>query len=483
MVVVLSKGLISYGGQFPGEHPSADFFLSSKEVAGLFAVPMYIVMIMRATGEFTLNKMFAFVLAHLALFSPGTELPKWTEVLEGTPKHGITLWGYQYSLSGHLLPVARQFYNDRYFPAPPLRIEDQSGKVLSTIQFLPWQDGGAVLLKGKLPLEGLLIFLGKDALQKGGIVNRPNGQISYVLPITQANFREMLERIQKQSNMLIRNDPTKWVVEKFANEGSSSPFMARLFMGGLRLRDLVFSELSGREVFDKAYEFVIMTLMNTRTTAQDINQLWQDHIDKISKGEIARVKGPVIHIDESIDKELRKQVEHFLNSAVRAFKQGMPQATKALDVEFGFLFQKSNAFSKGINALTKTDPRLATYLTETRKWSEDLLKSRNAIEHEGWMLPKIKYSQNAAMVRTEEPEISGKPVRQFVAFTLDRLCCFVEEITAHCLQAKMPTGISITEVPPNRRESEMPERFHPTLILGGEPIWQLAYHQSKFDET
>jgi hypothetical protein len=32
-----------------------------------------------------------------------------------------------------------------------MRIEDQKGELLSMIEFLPWQDGGALLLKGKLP--------------------------------------------------------------------------------------------------------------------------------------------------------------------------------------------------------------------------------------------------------------------------------------------------------------------------------------------
>ena len=483
IVIVLSKGAISYAAQFPGEGTSGDFFLSPRDVAKSITAPMYIVMVMRATGEFTLNKMCAFLLAHLALFSPGANLPQWLEVLEGTPKDGITLWGYQYKLSGDLVPVPRQFYNDRYLPPPPLRIEDQSGNVLSTVQFLPWQDGGAVLLKGKLPLEGLLIFFGKEALERGGIVRRPDAQISYVLPITEANFREMLMRLQRQSDMVVRSDQTKWVVEKFSDEGSTSPFMARLFMGSLRLRDVVFSDPAKREAFDKAYEFVIETLLNTRTTAQEINQLWHDHTSKISNGEIVHVKGQVIHIEEPIDKTLRKQVEHFLNSAVRGLKQGMPQVAKALQVEFGFLFQKASAFSNGMAKLSKADSKLATYLGETRKWSEQLLKSRNAIEHEGWMLPKVKYSQDSGIVRAKEPEILGQPVTDFVTFIMDRLCCFVEEVTAHCLQAKMPAGISITEVSLDRREPEMPERFHATLTTGGEPLWGLIYHLSKFEET
>jgi hypothetical protein len=483
MVVVLSKGIVNYAVQFPGEATSGDFFLTAESVLDSFVPPMYIVMLMRATAEFTLNKMCGFLFGHLTLFSPGAKLPPWIEMLADTPKEGITLWGYQYSLKGELVAVPRHVYNDRYFPPPPLRIASQRGDVLSTIQFLPWQDGGVIVLKGKLPLEGLLVFFGKEALMRAGTVKRPDAQISYVLPITEINFREMLGRLQRQSNMLVKKDPTKWVVEKFADEGSSSPFMARLFMGNMRLRDVVFPVHAERQQFDKAYEFVIMTLLNTRETAQDIDKLWHGHVKRISLGEIARLNGQVLHIDEPIDRELRKQVEHFLNSAVRALKQGMPEVAKALHVNLGFFFQKQNAFLNGIQQLSKADPKLADYLSESRKWSERLLKSRNAIEHEGWVLPKAKYSHDSNGILVEEPQISGQPITKFIEFIIDRLSCFIEEVVAHSLQAHMPTGISITEIPLIKRDLEMPERFHLTLKTGGMAIWSLSYHDSVFEKT
>ncbi|PYV20396.1 MAG: hypothetical protein DMG27_23150 [Acidobacteria bacterium] len=72
---------------------------------------------------------------------------------------------------------------------------------------------------------------------------------------------------------------------------------------------------------------------------------------------------------------------------------------------------------------------------------------------------------------------------EFVKFMMDRLTCFVEEVTAHCLQARMPAGISVTEIPLSQRVSEMPERFQLTLASGGMPVWSITYHQSAFEET
>lgn len=76
-----------------------------------------------------------------------------------------------------------------------------------------------------------MIFLGGEALKRGGVIKLRDAQISYVLPITQADFGQMLARIQRQSNMVVRPQETNWVVKKFADEGSQSPFMARYSSG------------------------------------------------------------------------------------------------------------------------------------------------------------------------------------------------------------------------------------------------------------
>lgn len=483
MVVVASTGAVHYAVQFPGESLTADFLPPAEGALANFTPPMYVVIVMRPTGTHTFNKMVAFVVAHLAIFSPGAKLPAWAQILEGVPQQAVTISGYQYNLSGDLLPVPRQFYNDRYLPPLPVRIEDQKGNLLSTLQFVPWQDGGTLLLRGKLPLDGLLVFLDKEALERAGVVKRPDAQISYVLPITQAHFREMLTRIQRQSNMVVRHDQTKWVIQKFADEGSRSPFMARLLIGIMRLRDAVYPDPANREDFDKSYEFVISSLLNARTTAQEIVHLWEEHVRKVTSGEVARLEGRTIRIDESIDNELRRQVEGFLNAAVRALKQGMQSLGMKLRVDIGFLFKKQGAFDKGLAALEATEPALAEYLRQTRTWSERLLESRNAIEHEVWMLPRVAYSHTGSGIEAKEPLISGQPVSEFVRFTLDHLACFVEEFTAHCLQRQMPPGIAITEIALAHRVAEVPERFGLTLANGGMPAWSIVYHPSPFAET
>ncbi len=486
MVVVASTGVINYVAQFPGEPISGDLLPPAEGAVTNSTPPMYVVIVMRPTGPYTFNKMMSFLIAHLSIFSPGAGLPGWAQILEGVSKLAVVITGYQYNLSGDLVPVPRHLYNDRYLPPLPICIEDGQGNLLSTLQFIPWQDGGVVLLRGQLPLDGLLIFLGLDreVFQRAMIVTRPDAQMSYVLPITREHFNEMLTRIQRQSNMIVRTEQTKLVLQKVSDEGTQSPFWARLLLGVLRLRDAVISDASARSVFDDRYEFIVSSLLSARTAAQEILRIWEDHCRRVSSGEIGRLQGSFIHIDESIDAALRKEVETFLSGAVRALKEGMQKLALHLEVDIGFLFKKQAAFDKGVASLLKADRLLAEYLRETRaKWSERLLESRNAIEHKGWTLPRVKYTEEGGSIKVDEPLVSGQPVTEFVRFMLDRLYCFVEELTMHCLERRLPPGIAVTEVPLARRPAEAPERFMVTVAVGGMPPWEITLHSSSFEET
>ena len=485
MIVVASMGAVQYAVQFPGESLSADYLPPAEGALNNYIPAIYVVIVLRPTGKFTFNKMMSFVVAHLGIFSPGAKLSNFTEFLEGVPKTAVVVSGYQYDLKGNLNPVPPNQYKDRFVPAPPFQITDRRGRHLATIQFIPWQDGGAVLLKGKLPLSGLLPFFGKQNILKAGVVTRPDDlQISYVLSITPADFGNMLTSLQQQSNMLVVHPQNKWIVQKLADEGSASPFMARLFMGLMRLRDAIYTDPVARESFDKVFDFVPTSLLTARTTAKEISELWVGHSSKVAAGEIVRRQGAAIHIEESIDKELRKQAEHFLNNSARVIKQGMQELTALLGVDIGFMFKQQPAFERGIAALKSIDPLLADYLEKSRQtWSERLIKSRIDLEHNNWSLPRVRYDTSGANIVAVEPVVAGQPVTEFVQAMLDRLCCFVEDVTAHCIQQKMAAPITITEIPLAERRSEVPERFKLTLAVGGQPRWSISYQSSSFENV
>jgi hypothetical protein len=123
----------------------------------------------------------------LLTFSPGTNLPNSKVVLEGVSKLGMTFGAYQFNLQGRLVPVPKEEYLAALYRPLPFRIEDDQGNLLSHIQAIPWQEGAAIKMTGKLPLEGFLIFLGRLALE-AQIFKQPHGAISSVLPIGKAEI-------------------------------------------------------------------------------------------------------------------------------------------------------------------------------------------------------------------------------------------------------------------------------------------------------
>ena len=483
MVVVASHGLISYGVQFPGAASVSGQWLPPADGALANYVPAtYIVMIIKPSGSYTFNQMMHTLLAHLWIFSPGAALPDREAMVKGVRNIALTQTGYQYNLAGELRPVPPDQVQGRMMPQQPFLVQDRKGETLAAVKFLKWQDGGVILLWGKLPLEGLMVFLGNSAvLKKAGTIKHEGLQVSHVLPITEQDFHGMLQRFQQRSNMVIRSDPGKFVVQKLADEGASSPFMARLFYGVLKLGDTL--PESEKQAFEAAYEPLITTLLEIRATAKEIAELYTDHAKKIGDKSIVQMQGPTVHIAENIDRPLRKKVEEFLATATRSFKDKMQRVTNALGVNIGFLYKKQDTFEREVAILAQTNPPLAAYLREARRWGDALVNARNGLEHGGWQLPRIAYEVHGNTITVSEPIINSQPVSAFVTDMTDRLMCFVEDVAVHCIQHHMPPGLSMTEIPKPQRATEMPVRFQPTLANGGMPLWQITYHASRFDAT
>jgi hypothetical protein len=159
-------------------------------------------------------------------------------------------------------------------------------------------------------LEGILVFLGPLAKNAQGI-KRSDGAISSVLPIGEVQFWEMVKRFQRQTNVVVKPEQPKFTISKIADEGTSSPFIARLTLSPIKLRDVALPDHTKHGAFDKAYEFVFTTVMNTRTTSQKIMEMFTEHKRKIFTGDIARLQGHMIHIDESIEGNYRNMLKIF----------------------------------------------------------------------------------------------------------------------------------------------------------------------------
>jgi len=483
MIVVLSRGTVNLACQIPYK-PLGDFLPPARDV--VYRAAMYIHVFARAHAAFALNKMCAVLFPYLYLFQPGVGLPPYQEILKEMATTGMPIAPFQFNLKGDLVPVPASMRFEELFLFPlSFRVEDKQGKLHAKVQYLPWQDGGVVRVQGQFPIEALLIFAGKSALSEP-IVRFQGEQTSGVIPMSRDQFREMANRMARQSNLVIKPDQRpQLVIQKGRDEGTSSPFVARIFLGICLLRDQAIADKSLRERFDKSFEGVLTGLESLRDTAKSIKKLYSSHSDAIACGKIARIANGDIYVDETIDLELKKQVESLINTGARIVKERMKGLLKILDTNIGFLFQKEAAFNNGVARLRPTDPALADYLVETRaKWCERLMTIRNdLLEHGTWSLGRVRHEQTGTGVRAIEPLVDGQPVTEFVDHVVDRACCFVEELCTYALQARMLHDVSLTEIPLSERKPENVARFRVALIGGGTPLWTIAYHDAKFEDT
>jgi hypothetical protein len=252
-------------------------------------------------------------------------------------------------------------------------------------------------------------------------------------------------------------------------------------MTPIHLRDLVLSQKTDIVAFDTAYQSILNDLLTLRRIGRETLALWNDHVQRITSGEIIRYQNG-IHIDQTIDEPLLHSLETIIKNGAGAAKQ-LQGLTSIFGVKIGFMFDKNPGFEAGVTAMESTDPLLADYLRETRKWLQPLTLVRNNLEHKSFVAPRIQYGRKPGdAFEVREPEVLGLPLTSFVPVILSRLNRFIEEVVIRSMQTAMPSPMTITEVSVGKRDTLKPERFVAGLIGQAQP-WQIIYSDDAFDDV
>lgn len=260
-----------------------------------------------------------------------------------------------------------------------------------------------------------------------------------------------------------------WTIVKTMDEGTAEPFIARLMVGILELRDdFIQSRMSSqaeleskRKEFDDLYGPVLDSLFIARKSASNIRDVVAAHQRKVASGEIVGWQRNALEIHESINSQLQDEFGRFLNSATRAIKL-LQAAASHIGVNISGIFAKQANFERSILELeTAGHPRLAAYLRSCRTgWSERLVARRNAMEHEGWTLGGVQYSPMAdRSVNVMEPSVDSEKVSEWVTSQASHAIAFVEDVMVYAFQKALASGVIIVEIPPTARDPSQPRRF------------------------
>lgn len=279
------------------------------------------------------------------------------------------------------------------------------------------------------------------------------------------------------------------LIQKIANEGSSNPFYARLWIGILQLRDQVLkfqfkiNKIDGnRSKFDSLYKPVLNAMTISRNSMRTILNLLKDHKGKINENNEILSKNNTIKISENIHTPLHDELSKLLVNGVIAMKHTQ-EITKMFNVDIGCLFTKEINFKKGISRLKENGHNsLAEYLQRVRNlWSEGFIRTRVSLEHEGWVLPEVRYElgHNRKIILIE-PKIDNIPLSNYSKIMVNRIISFIENVIVYTFKCCLHSPFIIVEIPETKRDPKDVKRFRITIKQLGLEEWALKYSESDF---
>ena len=261
LIVLLDSGTISYGVQFPGR-ASFDGHMMPPAHHEFAVPPVNIHLMLREDGDFTLNRFFILLLAHLTFFPRRIGTPPFEQILEGATRIGTPLRAYQYTRDRQLKPVPESLYKDPANLIPlTISITNDEGKPRGLLRYFPWVDGAVLGWTGEIPPQPILLPLGDIGVK----TMTGHGGMEYSNPIalTQATFRQWPEILNKSFTNL-RAQLNTPILRSVVNEGTSEPFIARLLAGMCEIRDKALSSVQDRRAFDTVYSPVLDNLIEAR---------------------------------------------------------------------------------------------------------------------------------------------------------------------------------------------------------------------------
>jgi hypothetical protein len=276
-------------------------------------------------------------------------------------------------------------------------------------------------------------------------------------------------------------------IRKLMDEGSSEPFIARLWIGLLELSESVFGlypdKPARKQKYQELYRPVLENVGLARSAALKIVHTIQEHRRQIEAGSVISRQHAGYSVDQTIDLEVREQFSLFLNSGVRALKS-LQVLTRWFEVEIGHLYQKESKFVIGQKALSDTGhPMLSEYLNQSRSgWLEAFVELRNDYEHAGGRLGDFGYDIDGLSCTLNEPCVCGEGVSAYSSGVIESLWVFVEEILVYCLYFRLPDGLIVSEIAESERPEAIPRRFKMTLASQVETQWMICPSEARGTE-
>jgi hypothetical protein len=475
VVIVLSQGVVDYKMRIFGDDSVGGVIPPARGRQHM--VPALVYLAYSSGGDVGFRDFVFLLAAQLRVFLPHQELPDATAIA-GRGVGFIALCTYQYDLDGALREA-----HALAEPGTSFTVSGADGSPLLILWLQPWQHGNVIVAQGSLPLVAILALSGMQ-LPMETFPTSKGLQMSCVLELDANGFKKLMSSVGRRSRgMTVKPTQSQFTIAKMLDEGTSTPFVARLSLTPLTIRDLVFTDKQRVQAFDAAFEPIQHALTRIRKKVARIESMWSEHEAAVASGRIARIQGNnAVEINYPFFHEFNDATDELIGDLARALKK-FQKVTKVFGIDIGFVFQKEPQFQRKVEQLAEANPELAAYLRAARPWAEELRLFRDELEHEMYVHPMINYARTGANVVAHEPTILGKPVREFFIVTASRTNRFVEEVLMWCYQKNVPEPLAIVEIPVADRDPHKVERFKVGLEGQGAAPWVIGHSEASFDDV
>jgi uncharacterized protein DUF6602 len=478
IIVVLDVGVINYTVQFVGTQGMGDLAIASND--DFVIPPCFVHLVAREDGAFSLNRLFTHLISHLAFYPRRPSIPPFSVLLEGTSSIAQTLGVYQFNTERRLV---------RYEPLPDtspsgsnpiIRVRDKTSREeLAALTYIPWQDGGIIQKRGKIPLLPLLVWFTKGEPPRTMKVE--DRELSMVMKVTRPEFEKWPAIIERQSNMSAKLEiPPPFEARELGMEGTSEPFIARVFLGLLEMAANVFSR-DDKNAFDDRFMGTLNPALELRSALVNIRNLIAGHREALSRGTIVRKAQIDPLLSERIDNPLRSHTVHFLEMAGAIIKS-LPSTMKFFLLNIDYTTEREERFAKGVERNEAKHPELVAYLRKLRPSILEIDEQFRKMRAEGWNLSNVKYSVSGGVVSMVEPLIGSEPVSKYIERVFSILALGIEELIMYGFQSALTGSLVIVEVPLDKRNPVNAQRFR-MVLRESEPTWQLKWTGRGFYES
>lgn len=256
-----------------------------------------------------------------------------------------------------------------------------------------------------------------------------------------------------------------FIVKKVWDEGTASPFPARLMLQMFTFRDELLNEKEKSE-FNKSYNPILENYKALSLSVKKLKSLQENHIAEVEAGKVVKLRSNgQIDIEKSIDDEYREGIKDFFIKGEITIG-GLQKLGNVFGLKIGFFFKEDKKFEKEAQSLEKEWGQNAKFILNkigsARKiWYEEFNNYRNYIEHHYVEIPDIKYIlKSDGKFEIDFPTIQdGGDLVAMLDKIKYEILELVEDTLMFFFNTKLKPGLLIREIPIEERDPKIAIKY------------------------